>query len=170
MGGSSQAPEAALLFEKQAGIATLTLNRPAVLNALTTGMFQDMERYLLEIEADDQVRVVVIRASGRGFSAGADLKPASKDERRRTHASGFPGDAGGDILERGNRCILRLRQLPKPVLGSINGDAVVRGEFIRAVSANTPHRQQLTAAGELLNAIVVMIGNIDVAVPIEGDP
>lgn len=114
----------ALLFEKSGGVASLTLNRPAARNALTCGMFLDMERMLIEIEADDAVRAVVITGTGRGFSAGADLNPSSKDERRRTQAPSFPGDRGGDILDRANRCILRLQQLPKPVLGSINGDAV----------------------------------------------
>jgi 2-(1,2-epoxy-1,2-dihydrophenyl)acetyl-CoA isomerase len=114
----------ALLFEKRDGVATLTLNRPDVRNALTSAMFLDMERMLLEIAADEEVRVVVLTGAGRGFSAGADLEPVSKEERGRTEAPSFPGDAGGDILERGNRCILRLRALRKPVLGSIHGDAV----------------------------------------------
>jgi len=116
--------ESTLLFERHGGVATLTLNRPDARNALTTGLFLEMERMLLEIEADDAVRALVLTGAGRGFSAGADLKPVAKEERRRTEASSFPGDAGGDILDRGNRCILRLRKLPKPVLGSINGDAV----------------------------------------------
>jgi 2-(1,2-epoxy-1,2-dihydrophenyl)acetyl-CoA isomerase len=125
MSGSS-APEAedALLFEKRGGVATLTLNRPAARNALTQAMFLDMERMLLEIAGDPDVRVVVLTGAGRGFSAGADLKPVSKEERRRTEAPSFPGDAGGDILDRGNRCILRLRALAKPVVGCIHGDAV----------------------------------------------
>jgi 2-(1,2-epoxy-1,2-dihydrophenyl)acetyl-CoA isomerase len=114
----------ALLFERSGGVATLTLNRPASRNALTTGLFLEMERMLLEIEADDALRVVVLTGAGRGFSAGADLKPVANEERRLAEASSFPGDAGGDILDRGNRCIRRLRELPKPVLGSINGDAV----------------------------------------------
>jgi len=121
---NSPGTEDALLFEKHGGVATLTLNRPDARNALTPAMFLDMERMLLEIEGDDEVRVVVLTGAGRGFSAGADLKPVSKEERRRTEAPSFPGDAGGDILDRGNRCILRLRELRKPVLGSINGDAV----------------------------------------------
>jgi len=121
---NASAAEEPLLFEKQGGVATLTLNRPEARNALTPAMFLDLERLLLEIEADDEVRAVVLTGAGRGFSAGADLKPVSKEERRRAEAPSFPGDAGGDILDRGNRCILRLRQLPKPVLGSINGDAV----------------------------------------------
>jgi 2-(1,2-epoxy-1,2-dihydrophenyl)acetyl-CoA isomerase len=116
--------EPPLLFERQGGVATLTINRPDARNALTTGLFLEMERMLLEIETDDAVRVVVLTGAGRGFSAGADLNPVSKEERRRTEASGFAGDAGGDILDGGNRCIRRLRELKKPVIGSINGDAV----------------------------------------------
>jgi 2-(1,2-epoxy-1,2-dihydrophenyl)acetyl-CoA isomerase len=116
--------EPALLFEKANGVATFTMNRPASRNALTTGMFLDMERLLIDVEADDEVRVVVITGTGRGFSAGADLKPESDAERRRTRKPSFPGDQGGDILDRGNRCMLRLHRLPKPVIGSINGDAV----------------------------------------------
>jgi len=119
-----QNTERILLFERQGGAAMLTLNRPAARNALTTALFLELERMLLEIEADDEVRVVVLTGAGRAFSAGADLKPVSKEERRRSEAPSFPGDPGGDILDRGNRCILRLRALPKPVLGSINGDAV----------------------------------------------
>ena len=121
---SESESQAALLFEKRDGVAMLTLNRPATRNALTSGMFLDMERALLEVEADDDVRVVVITGAGRGFCSGADLNPASKEERRQLQASNFPGDRGGDILDRSSRCILRLRNLSKPVVGSINGDAV----------------------------------------------
>ena len=123
-GSNASAAEDVLLFDKHGGVATLTLNRPSARNALTSALFLDMERMLLEVASDDDVRVVVLTGAGRGFSAGADLKPVSKEERRRTEAPSFPGDAGGDILDRGNRCILRLRKLAKPVLGSINGDAV----------------------------------------------
>ena len=116
--------EPILLHDLQGGVATLTLNRPAALNALTTRSFLEIERLLNELESDDAVRVVVLTGAGRGFSAGADLKPISKEERRASEKSSFAGDAGGDILDRGNRCIHRLRQLPKPVIGSINGAAV----------------------------------------------
>jgi 2-(1,2-epoxy-1,2-dihydrophenyl)acetyl-CoA isomerase len=123
-GPNASAAEDVLLFDKHGGVATLTLNRPSARNALSSALFLDMERRLLDLASDDDARVVVLTGAGRGFSAGADLKPVAKEERRRTEAPSFPGDAGGDILDRGNRCILRLRQIPKPVLGSINGDAV----------------------------------------------
>jgi len=116
--------DGSLLFENCGAVATLTLNRPAARNSLTTAMFLDLERMLIEIEADDGVRVVVLTGAGRGFSAGADLNPMPKEERRRTQSSSFPGDVGGDILDRANRCMLRLQRLSKPVLGAINGDAV----------------------------------------------
>jgi enoyl-CoA hydratase/carnithine racemase len=126
-GESEVGSEDALLFEKRDGVATLTLNRPAARNALTAAMLLEMERLLIEIEADDEVRVVVLTGAGRGFSAGADLSPAPEAERRETKRVSFPGDQGGDILDRGNRCMLRLQHLPKPVVGSINGDAVGAG-------------------------------------------
>jgi 2-(1,2-epoxy-1,2-dihydrophenyl)acetyl-CoA isomerase len=113
-----------LALSRQDGVATLALNRPKARNAATAGMFLEMERILIELEADDSVRVIVLTGTGKGFCAGADLKPVHKEERNRTLASAFPGDAGGDILERGNRCLLRIRSIPKPVIGSINGDAV----------------------------------------------
>lgn len=121
---SDTTSEADLRFEKRDGVARLTLNRPAARNAITTAMFVEMERMLIDIEADEEVRTVVLTGAGRGFSAGADLKPTSKEERRRTMRVCFPGDRGGDILDRGNRCILRLQRLAKPVIASINGDSV----------------------------------------------
>jgi len=124
MSESNENPASDLLYEKEGGVATFTLNRPASLNALTTGMFLDLERILIEAEADEDVRVVVFRGAGPGFSSGADLKPAPQEERQRTQGVCFPGDQGGDILDRANRCVLRLRNLPKPVIASIHGNAV----------------------------------------------
>ena len=114
----------ALLYNKRDGVATLTLNRPAVKNALTTEMFVELERHLIDIEADQEVRVVVLTGTRNSFCAGADLNQESREERRRVQGVLFAGDTGGDILERGNRCILRLQKLPKPVLASLGGDAV----------------------------------------------
>ena len=67
-------PYKKLLYEKSAeGIATITLHRPEKLNALDMGLLQDIRDVLDEIQADDEVRVVVVTGSGRAFSAGFDL-------------------------------------------------------------------------------------------------
>jgi 2-(1,2-epoxy-1,2-dihydrophenyl)acetyl-CoA isomerase len=113
-----------LLVDKQDGVATLTLNRPDVRNAVTGEVFLELERRLLELEADQDVRVIVLTGAGKGFCAGADLRPEPKESQRGSLAPGFSGDAGGDILERANRCLLRMRRAAKPIIGSINGDAV----------------------------------------------
>ena len=120
----SKVKKEALIYHKQAGVATLTFNRPKARNAITTAMALDMERYLLDIAADDEIREVVLTGADKTFCAGADLMPESKEQRRETQAIAFPGDQGGDILDRCNRCILRLQRLPKPVLASISGNAV----------------------------------------------
>lgn len=115
---------AGLDYTNSGGIATLTFNRPEARNAITTGMFLELERCLLDIDADDTVKVVVLAGAGGHFSAGADLKPMSPDEARRVQEPAFPGDPGGNLLERSNRCMLRLHKLPKPVIASISGNAL----------------------------------------------
>jgi enoyl-CoA hydratase/carnithine racemase len=62
-----------VLYEVQQSVATITLNRPESLNAMTNGLMKDLVDALARVEADKSVRVVVITGSGRGFCAGADL-------------------------------------------------------------------------------------------------
>ena len=67
-----------LLYEAKDGVATLTLNRPEKLNAVTDTMRQALERHVEEINHDPEVRVVVVRGSGtRAFSAGSDIYETS---------------------------------------------------------------------------------------------
>ena len=66
-----------VLYEVQQSVATITLNRPKSLNAMTSDLMKDLANALARVEADKSVRVAVITGSGRGFCAGADLsKPA----------------------------------------------------------------------------------------------
>ena len=63
-----------LLFTRDDAVATLTLNRPDRLNAISSGMLDALSRVLVECDRDPGVRVVVLTGAGKGFCAGLDLK------------------------------------------------------------------------------------------------
>jgi enoyl-CoA hydratase/carnithine racemase len=62
-----------IIFEKNGGIAKITLNRPKQLNAVNEEVLLELQAAIEDIEKDDSVSVVVIAANGRAFCAGADL-------------------------------------------------------------------------------------------------
>src|SRR3989442_15103942 len=111
-----------VLYHRHDGIVTLTLNRPETLNAMNEAMMGEIERILIELEADTAVRVVVLTGAGRAFSSGGDQKRSGERP-----PSFFGGDPGGALIERLNRCILRMQRLQKPIVGSINGGAAGAG-------------------------------------------
>ncbi len=73
-----------VLYHRHDGIATLTLNRPDTLNAMNEAMMGEIERVLIELEADTAVRVVVLTGAGRAFSSGGDQKRGGAEARRRS--------------------------------------------------------------------------------------
>ncbi|HEY8493770.1 MAG TPA: crotonase/enoyl-CoA hydratase family protein [Myxococcota bacterium] len=107
-----------LLTELRDGVLTVTLNRPERLNAFTTQMMHDLLALFDAVDADDDVRVVVVTGAGRGFCAGADLGggggtfDASRAEPQDEHRDG------------GGRVALRIFACRKPVIAAINGPAV----------------------------------------------
>ena len=110
-----------ILYDVADGIATITLNRPAQLNAFTNTMMREIIDAFDQIDADDAVRVVIVTGAGRGFCAGADLsgggdtfKGGGSDVQT---AAGVPRDGGGLVS-------LRIFRCHKPVIGAINGAAV----------------------------------------------
>ena len=111
-------PYETLLTEKREGVLTVTLNRPERLNAFTTQMMLDWLHLLDAIDADDEVRAVIVTGAGRGFCAGADLGSggqtfdASREETIEGHRDG------------GGRVTLRLFDCKKPLIAAINGPAV----------------------------------------------
>lgn len=103
-----------LRIASAAGVVTLTLNRPAALNALTPNLLEALADALADAAADPQVRVVVLTGAGRAFSAGVDLKALG----------GRPIVNGkvGDILDvPARRAIAAMEAMPKPVVASVNG-------------------------------------------------
>jgi enoyl-CoA hydratase/carnithine racemase len=100
-------------------VLTITLNRPERLNAWTGQMGGELMAAFDRVDADDEVRVVIVTGAGRGFCAGADLASGGEtfDYRARESEHGAPRDNGGQFT-------LRVFQSTKPVIAAINGPAV----------------------------------------------
>src|SRR5215813_10317211 len=99
-------------------IAVVTLNRPAVLNALNRAMITELDAAMAEIGADNGVRVVVLTGAGdKAFVAGADIRELAE------HAA-----VGGRAFSmEGQRLFDRIENLGKPVIAAINGFALGGG-------------------------------------------
>jgi enoyl-CoA hydratase/carnithine racemase len=111
-------------FRVQDGVATVTFSRPERLNALTFEVYADLRDLLTEIPHRDDVRVLVITGTGRGFCSGGDVD-----------------DIIGALLERGVRetmeftrmtgsVIQRMRECPRPIIAAVNGVAAGAGAVI----------------------------------------
>lgn len=114
-------PYETLLTNLEDGILTLTLNRPDKLNAFTETMMNDYLEVLDEVDANDDIRVVIVTGAGRGFCAGADLSAGGS-----TFDSGGGADGSPQPVPRdgGGRVTLRLFECKKPLIAAINGPAV----------------------------------------------
>jgi enoyl-CoA hydratase len=107
-----------LLLERDGPVATITINRPKVLNALNTHTLEEIERALLEVRDDEAVRVVVFTGSGeKSFIAGADINELSVQTPV----------GGREHARRGQRVLDLIEQLGKPVIAAINGFALGGG-------------------------------------------
>jgi 2-(1,2-epoxy-1,2-dihydrophenyl)acetyl-CoA isomerase len=112
-----------LLYSVEDGICRITLNRPQVYNALSPGLIHDITAAITAAGADDIVRVIVLTGAGeKAFCSGADLKEGFANAQ----ASG--GMALGDSLRSGyNPMIMAMRNVPKPIIGRVNGVAAGAG-------------------------------------------
>ena len=112
---------AQITYEVADRIATITMNRPDRLNAFTTTMMRELIDAFDRVDADDDVRVVIVTGAGRGFCAGADLSGGgdtfSAGGSDIQTDVGVPRDGGGMVS-------LRIFDCKKPVIGAINGAAV----------------------------------------------
>ena len=113
------AAEALVLHEKDSrGVITLTLNRPAAFNALSEGMLDALQAAFDGVAADDAARVVVIKAAGRAFCAGHDLK-----EMRAAPSLGYYER----LFALCGRMMLSIQKLQVPVIARVHGIATAAG-------------------------------------------
>lgn len=111
-------PYETLLTDRDGGVLTVTLNRPDRMNAFTTQMMYDWLDLLDAIDADDDVRAVIVTGAGRGFCAGADLGSGGDTFDASAH------EGSDEHRDGGGRVSLRLFDCKKPLIAAINGPAV----------------------------------------------
>jgi 2-(1,2-epoxy-1,2-dihydrophenyl)acetyl-CoA isomerase len=108
----------AVLLKIDGPIATVTLNRPEVYNALDQSMTEGLNRIVPQVERDPSVKVVVLNGAGPAFMAGGDIRTFAKAmdlspaEKRATFEP---------LVQNVHRIIISLRRMPKPVVAQVQG-------------------------------------------------
>ncbi len=111
-------PYETLIVERDGAVATVTVNRPKVLNALNQRTLAELAQAIDELEADADVRAIVLTGAGdRAFIAGADIKELATQSPV----------AGRELARRGQALFARIEQLGKPVIAAIGGFALGGG-------------------------------------------
>ena len=118
-------------FAVDAGVAKLTFTRPEKLNALTFEVYADLRDLLTELPQRDDVRVLVITGTGRGFNSGGDVNEII-GELRKMDARQLLAFTRmtGSVTQ-------RMRECPLPIIASINGVAAGAGAVIAVVAVAT---------------------------------
>jgi enoyl-CoA hydratase len=108
--------EPVLLVERTGEIATVTLNRPHAMNALSRELRGEIARAVDELEADPEVRVMILTGAGRAFCAGLDLKELGQKGLANPNDAVVTGDP-----------VRSLGRFSGPIIGAINGVAITGG-------------------------------------------
>jgi len=111
-----------IIYEKSGNIATITLNRPEVLNAINEVMGRELLEALKTTSRDEEVRSLIITGNGRAFSAGEDIQ-----DLRGQYERGENPRLGERLLRKYNPIVRHLRQMPKPIIAAVNGVAAGAG-------------------------------------------
>ena len=113
-----------ILYEKDAHIATITLNRPAKRNAYSETMVHEILGALADARDDDEIRVVIFTGAGKGFCAGGDI---SRDFQYPARYRGHCLESMLEMRENMHVLIRFLDRFDKPVIAAVNGAAVAGG-------------------------------------------
>ena len=106
-----------LLIDKSDGVATVTINRPEAMNAMSRGLRVALDQTFKGLRDDDDIRAVVLTGAGeRAFTAGLDLKEL-----------GVEGLGAANATTPDDNPVLAVLQCGKPVIGAINGVAITGG-------------------------------------------
>ena len=117
-----------VLVERDGGVAVVTFDDPARLNAMTEAMGQALAARMAELAREDAIRAVVLTGAGRAFSAGGDLEMIERMAREGRAAPGGPARAGHrDFMRRFYELYLSVRSLPQPTVAALNGPAIGAG-------------------------------------------
>jgi methylglutaconyl-CoA hydratase len=110
-----------VLYDVANHIATLTLNRPEKRNALDDATIAALKDHLAEADADEQVRVVLLRGAGKDFCAGGDLSQLEKIAANASHEENI-----ADAMNLGE-LFIQMRRAAKPSVAAVQGNALAGG-------------------------------------------
>jgi len=102
-----------ILVTKQDGVATLLLNRPDKLNALSEEMYHGIADHCAALDADDEVRAIILTGAGRAFCAGGDVGSMG----------GYDVVTGRKRSQKHRRAVVNLYNVEKPVIAAVRGPA-----------------------------------------------
>ena len=160
--------------ERNGPIAEVVLDRPEALNAMRISFFYEIKRAFEEIAADDNIRVTVLRAEGRLFTAGLDLKEAasgvlgsgsngSGSSLASTNLSAYQG------IKNLQDCFTAIEHCPKPVIAAVHGKCLGGGiDLITACDFRVCTADASFSIFETKIAIVADVGTLQRITPIVG--
>src|SRR6478752_6478535 len=165
-----------IIYERAGHTATITLNRPDALNALSPFMITELRAAYHEAENDDDIWLLIVTGAGRAFCTGADAKQIPEDGKvinERAYLSTY------DQWEAPQEGTPPFRRMAKPVLAAINGiccgaglDWVTTGDIVIASEAATffdPHVSiGLVAGREMVRLARVLPRNVAMRVALTG--
>jgi enoyl-CoA hydratase len=115
-----------VLYEIDDKVAVVSLNRPEAANAQNPELLHELDRTLTKVWQDDAVKVIVLRANGRHFSAGHDFRSPKEDMPPYVPERGI-SDRYGWEEEVFFRYVLRWRDVPKPTIAAVQGSCIAAG-------------------------------------------